>query len=412
MPRGYHPTFRLKAEPRTSVQSGVAHRLQDGRLRRAVDSPVMRTAAIALPASWSWRSSPARAAGAVPHAQRQFRPAALHRRRGVEARARRTCASTSWCRPGCCRCPSARRSAGGLRRGRARRLHRVEGLLREPAGLLRHRQPLSARSAPGRFPAILAPHGHWAYGRLENTALNSVPGRAISLARQGFVVFTHDMVGYDDSRQLPHTFGGRRESLWGLSLGRPAALERDPRARFPRVAALRPPRRARRDRRIRRRHADVPARRRGRSRRGRGPVNMISLHMQGGCLCENMPGLRLDTNNVEIAATIAPRPLLMVSATGDWTANTMEREYPAVRGALCAARRAGPRARGAIHGRAQLQQGVARSDVCLDGALDAEGAPADVQARERSFTRRLAGRPAGVPSAAAAARGAVTRRRS
>jgi hypothetical protein len=53
--------------------------------------------------------------------------------------------------------------------------------------------------------------------------------------------------------------------------------------------------------------------------------------MQGGCLCENLPGLRLDTNNVEIAATIAPRPLLMISATGDWTKETMEVEYPAVR---------------------------------------------------------------------------------
>jgi hypothetical protein len=61
------------------------------------------------------------------------------------------------------------------------------------------------------------------------------------------------------------------------------------------------------------------------------PVNMISLHMQGGCLCENPPGLRLETTNVEIAATIAPRPLLMISATGDWTAETLEREYPAVR---------------------------------------------------------------------------------
>ena len=61
----------------------------------------------------------------------------------------------------------------------------------------------------GPFPAILSPHGHWTYGRLENTALNSGPGRAIGLARQGFVVFTHDMVGYNDSRQLPHTFGGR-----------------------------------------------------------------------------------------------------------------------------------------------------------------------------------------------------------
>ena len=71
----------------------------------------------------------------------------------------------------------------------------------------------------GPFPAILSPHGHWAYGRLENTDINSVPGRAINLARQGFVVFTYDMIGYNDSRQLPHTFDGRRERLWGLSLG-------------------------------------------------------------------------------------------------------------------------------------------------------------------------------------------------
>jgi hypothetical protein len=63
------------------------------------------------------------------------------------------------------------------------------------------------------------------------------------------------------------------------------------------------------------------------------PVNMISLRMQGGCLCENPPGLRLDTNNVEIAATIAPRPMLMVSATGDWTSDTLEREFPAMRSA-------------------------------------------------------------------------------
>src|SRR5436189_1518527 len=59
----------------------------------------------------------------------------------------------------------------------------------------------------GPFPAILSPHGHWTYGRLENTDLASVPGRAINLARQGFVVFTYDMIGYDDSRQLTHTFG-------------------------------------------------------------------------------------------------------------------------------------------------------------------------------------------------------------
>src|SRR5712691_11561500 len=47
----------------------------------------------------------------------------------------------------------------------------------------------------GPFPAVVSPHGHWAYGRLENTPLVSVPARCINLARLGFVVFSYDMVG-------------------------------------------------------------------------------------------------------------------------------------------------------------------------------------------------------------------------
>src|SRR3982751_3290503 len=183
----------------------------------------------------------------------------------------------------------------------------------------------------GPFPAILSPHGHWAYGRLENTDVNSAPGRAINLARQGYVVFTYDMVGYNDSQQVPHTFSGQREYMWGLSLSGLQLwdsiraldfLESLPYVRRDAIgmtgesggdtqtflAAAVDPRIA------------VAV-----------PVNMISLHMQGGCLCENPPGLRLDTTNVEIAATIAPRPLLMISATGDWTNETLESEYPAVR---------------------------------------------------------------------------------
>ena len=194
----------------------------------------------------------------------------------------------------------------------------VTGNLYRPAG-------------PGPFPAVLSAHGHWTYGRLENQPLMSGPGRAISLARRGFVVFTHDMVGYNDSRQLPHTFDGRRERLWGLSLGGLQLwnsiraldfLESLPYVRKDAIGAT------------------------GESGGGTQtymvaavdprvaaavPVNMVSLLMQGGCLCENPPGLRLDTTNVEIAAAIAPRPLLLVSATGDWTKETMESEYPAVR---------------------------------------------------------------------------------
>ena len=183
----------------------------------------------------------------------------------------------------------------------------------------------------GPFPAILSPHGHWAYGRLENTVLNSGPGRAINLARQGFVVFTYDMVGYNDSQQVPHTFSGPREYLWGLSLSGLQLWDSIRALDFLESLPY-----------VRREAIGMTGESGGGTQTFLAsavdprvavsvPVNMISLHMQGGCLCENPPGLRLDTTNVEIAATIAPRPLLMISATGDWTNETLELEYPAVR---------------------------------------------------------------------------------
>src|SRR5262249_40948462 len=58
------------------------------------------------------------------------------------------------------------------------------------------------------------------------------------------------------------------------------------------------------------------------------PVNMISAHMQGGCACENLPGLRIGTSNVELAALAAPRPLLLVSASRDWTKYVPLVEFP------------------------------------------------------------------------------------
>jgi hypothetical protein len=184
----------------------------------------------------------------------------------------------------------------------------------------------------GPFPAVLSPHGHWAYGRLENTVINSGPGRAINLARQGFVVFAYDMVGYNDSQQVPHTFSGQREYLWGLSLSGLQLWDSIRALDFLESLPY-----------VRREAIGMTGESGGGTQTFLAsavdrriavsvPVNMISLHMQGGCLCENPPGLRLETTNVEIAATIAPRPLLMISATGDWTNETLELEYPAVRG--------------------------------------------------------------------------------
>jgi len=68
----------------------------------------------------------------------------------------------------------------------------------------------------GPFPGVLSPHGHWAYGRLENGADGSIPARGISLARQGYVVFSYDMVGYNDSRQVDHRLFDPRLAQWGI----------------------------------------------------------------------------------------------------------------------------------------------------------------------------------------------------
>jgi dienelactone hydrolase len=189
-------------------------------------------------------------------------------------------------------------------------------------------RPLDGRT---KHPAILNPHGHWPYGRLENEQIDSGPALGISLARQGYVAFAYDMVGYTDTIQIPHRFGSSEMRLWSFG---PLGLQLWDSIRALDFLATLP---------------DVDPGQLGVVGASGGAtqsfllaavddriqfdslVNMVSAIMQGGDLCENAPGLRFNTSNVEFAAMMAPKPMLLVSDTTDWTRNLPKEEYPAIK---------------------------------------------------------------------------------
>ena len=183
-----------------------------------------------------------------------------------------------------------------------------------------------------QYPAVLITHGHGAEGRFVQSEISNTPARAISFAKFGAVAFSYDMIGYlDTGLGLDHyTFGKDQPiaNLYGLS---PLGLQTYNSQRALDFVCSLP---------------EVDPTRLGVTGQSGGgtqtfmlcavddrplvasPVVMVSLHMAGGCICENAPGLRVGTDNVQITALHSPKPLLLVAAKGDWTKNTPTVEGP------------------------------------------------------------------------------------
>lgn len=212
----------------------------------------------------------------------------------------------------------------------------------------------------GKIPAIISPHGHWPGGRfmcatnsevqkqlasgaeqIENAARSPLQARCVQLARMGCAVFFYDMLGYadsvqflDDKGKVGHRHGPQPQGFLSLAAELNLCGEL-PLQTWNSVRAL-----------------DfilslpfVDQKRVGCTGASGGgtqtllisaiddritaafPCVMVSTKMQGGCVCENSPYLRIGQGNIDIAAAIAPRPLGMTAAD-DWTKDLATKGFP------------------------------------------------------------------------------------
>jgi pimeloyl-ACP methyl ester carboxylesterase len=171
------------------------------------------------------------------------------------------------------------------------------------------------------MPGVLCPHGHMT----DNRMVEQTQKRSAALARMGAAVFAYDMAGYGESTPVDHhhsqglrlqTYASMRAldfllSLDGVDKDRLAVTgESGGGTQSFMLAAVDP-------------RIDVSV-----------PVVQVSAHFYGGCTCESGMPVHVsadhETNNVEIAASIAPKPLLLISDGADWTKNTPQVEFPYV----------------------------------------------------------------------------------
>ncbi len=171
---------------------------------------------------------------------------------------------------------------------------------------------------------VLSPHGHFSNpdGRFQE----QVQKGCATLAQMGAIVFAYDMIGFGDNKQCPHEISKALKLQTYNSIRALDFLISLPHVDTTRIAVT------------------------GASGGGTQtilltaidprvkvsvPVVMVSAHFFGGCVCESgMPiHHRPDhiTNNVEIAALAAPKPMLLISDGSDWTKNCPTVEFPFIR---------------------------------------------------------------------------------
>lgn len=183
-------------------------------------------------------------------------------------------------------------------------------------------------TAKGRHPLIVCPDGHW-----PSRYRDDEQQRLGCLARMGAICVDFDLYGYGQSKAevgehataRAHVFQAacglklldymlrHRKDIDTLRIGvcggsgggthtilLAVLAETQTGGHYPRLAAI-------------------------------APVVHVASHFDGGCPCESGMPVQLaagGTCEPELAATFAPRPLLVVSDGGDWTASVPEIEYP------------------------------------------------------------------------------------
>ena len=183
---------------------------------------------------------------------------------------------------------------------------------------------------PESMAAILCPHGHARDPKYvkEGRLRPEMQYRCATLARMGAAVFSYDMIGYSDSRKQgwSHNHGTQvlRLQCWNSIRAVDFMLS---------LPGIDPKR------------VGVTGASGGGTQTflltaldGRitaaAPCVMVSAHFFGGCACESGVPIHVRphhiTNNTEIAALCAPRPMMLISCGGDWTANTPKVEFPFV----------------------------------------------------------------------------------